>query len=380
MKENLGIKKINESRILEGIIRQEKISRSDLAKLTGLTKASISTITKRLIQDGLIIETGSGEASVQGGPKPIFLEFNPKSALALSFDLNVNGIKGTLAYLNGEAIATIPKKNCPISADTIVGLIETYAKELCANKPEGIPIIGMTIAIGGIVYQNKIIFTPYNDLNQIDLYEQLSHQYDFPIFIENGANLAALGEYVYAVKTQTLVNISIHNGIGAGIIINGHINEGEHGEAGEIGHSILYPKGKKCPCGNEGCLEQYASNTILYQIIAKQKNLDTVNASVVKKLYDENDPETISELENNAFLLGIAINNIMTVYDPEIILINSSIYRLMPSLLELVTKNLNSKFSENVQIKNGQLGEQAILLGGVALCCQKYLGIKDLKF
>lgn len=371
------IREQNESLILKGIIDHKNISRAELAVLTGLNKASVSSITKTLLDDGLIFETGIGNASTLGGRKPILLQFNPKAAVILSFDIGVDYLKGTLAYLDGEVVQSFQKKRIVVSAETVIPMLQQSIEKLTLTVD--ILIVGMCVAIHGVVNKNEIIFTPYYDLDTIDLYQELSQRYEFPVFIENEANLAALGEYVFSLGSKTLVSLSIHSGIGAGIVDSGILRKGHFGEAGEIGHSILYPNGKKCPCGNHGCLEQYASNSVLYENLAQTKQLDFVDSTIIQELMTADDQETISALVDNAFLLSIGINNILTIYDPEVVVINSSIYRNNPAMLSMINDHLTSRFARNVNIQNSRLGSRATLFGGIALCCQNFLNIKELK-
>ena len=371
------IREQNESLILKGIINHKNISRAELSTLTGLNKASVSSITKKLLGDGLIFETGIGSASIQGGRKPIMLQFNPKAATILSFDIGTDYLKGSLAYLDGTEIVSIQNKRITVDSKTVVPLLEQAIEKLTIKS--NVEIVGLCTAVHGIVNENSIVFTPYYDLDTINLYQELVERYDYPIFIENEANLASLGEYVFSLDSKTLVSISIHSGIGAGIVDHGVLCKGQYGEAGEIGHSILYPDGKKCPCGNHGCLEQYASNSVLYDTLAAVKNLNYVDSTIVKELSDAKDEETLHELKNNAFFLSVGINNIIAVYDPEVVVINSSVYRNNPELLSILESHLTSRVARKILIKNSTLGSQATIYGGIALCCQNFLNIKELK-
>ncbi|MHC5217826.1 ROK family protein [Enterococcus sp. LJL128] len=372
------IREQNESLILKGIIDHKNISRAELSSLTGLNKASVSSITKGLLDDGLIFETGIGSAGTQGGRKPIMLQFNPKVATALSFDIGIDYLKGTLAYLNGEEITFIEKKRLNVSAKTVIALLKETITAIQKENPKVCSaIIGMTIGIHGVVHNHQVIFTPYYDLDTIDLHKQLSKSFDFPIFIENEANLAALGEYAFSDSSESLVSLSIHSGVGGGVVNSGLVQKGHHGTAGEIGHSILFPDGKACPCGNNGCLEQYASNTVLYEQIAEKKQLDYVDSAVVQSLIDDSEIQT--RLEQNAFWLAVGINNTVALYDPEVVIINSSIYRKIPSLLTKVRDHLTSRFTKDIRVENSTLGSQAPLYGGIALCCQNFLNIQRLK-
>ncbi|WP_348921792.1 ROK family protein [Enterococcus rotai] len=120
-------------------------------------------------------------------------------------------------------------------------------------------------------------------------------------------------------------------------------------------------------------LEQYASNSVLYEHLASIKKLDYVDSTIIQELLSINDKETTPALVENTFLLSFGINNILTVYDPEVVIIHSSIYRNNSFLLSMITNHLTSRFVRNVQIQNSRFGSQGTLFGGIDLCCQVFL-------
>lgn len=374
------IREQNEAKILTVIIDKNEVSRAELSTLTGLNKASVSAITKKLIEDEFISETRIGDASNVGGRKPIMLTFNRQSALVIAFDLGYNYIEAMLAYIDGTIIDSIRKRRIDVSAENVVGQMKKIIDHFLSiqpNTPHG--IIGLTAAIHGQVHNNVIHFTPYYNLDKGNLWEELQAICDFPVFLENEANLAALGEYTFSSHYQNLVSISIHSGIGAGIVENGDLQVGYRGRAGEIGHSILYPHGKECPCGNLGCLEQYASNKATYQEYAKQEGLDYVNSDTLQQAFQEKNDHAIALLEKNAELLSIGINNIIMMYDPEIVVINSSIYRKIPEMIPFINAHIKNRFSKDVLIRNTFLEKSATLYGAFANSAQNFLNIKKLK-
>lgn len=376
-----SIREQNEAIILRQIIDNKRISRAELAKVTGLNKASVSAITKKLLDDDLVVETGLGNGSSIGGPKPILLAFNPHSATGISLDLGYNYLEASLAYLNGQEIEVISKKRLPLSAATVLPLLTQVITGLIAKEPGSTHgIVGITLAIHGLVYENKAIFTPYYDLDQIDLVSELSARFPYPVLIENEANLTALGEYTFSSNYDSLVSLSLHSGIGAGIVAGGQLEIGKHGKAGEIGHSILIPGGKICPCGNHGCLEQYASNKVVFDQIAEAKALSFVNAAIASSLYEHQDPQVLEIIEKSAYYLSIGINNIITLYDPEIVIINSSLYRAIPEMLTMVESHLNSHFAKKIAIQGSFLMEKATLSGALAVTSQNFLNVQKLKF
>lgn len=375
------IREHNEANILNTIIQSKEISRAELATTSGLNKASVSSITKKLLEEELIFETRIGNASNLGGRKPIMLSFNTKSATALSFDLGYDYIEAMITYMDGTIIETFRKKDFHVTAANVVSYVEEIANMLIAKSPSTPHgTIGMCLAIHGLVYQEEISFTPYYDLESINFLSELDSIFNFPIYLVNEANLAALGEYSFSSKYEHLVSISIHSGIGAGIVEEGKLLVGRNGKAGEIGHSILFPDGKECPCGNHGCIEQYASNKEIYEDFTLLKKLDFANSDTLTDYYQANDRETITFLEERMKYLSIGINNIIMLYDPEVVVLNSSICRKNPKLISVISEYLTSHFAKDIVIENTSLGEYSTLLGGVSTCIQSFLNIQQLKF
>lgn len=374
------IREQNEATVLRHVILHEEISRARLSSVTKLNKASVSSIIKKLIDDQLVFETGSGNSSNLGGRKPTLIAFNGKSATVLSIDLGVDYIEGMISYLDGSQIEITRKKGLAINSNNVLFELKELIDYFIKNQPDSFHgIIGLTIAFHGIVFENEIIFTPYYDLDTLNLYETLNNEYLFPVFFENEANLAALGEYTYSSESQKIVALSIHSGLGAGTVENGEIHLGEHGHGGELGHTVLYPNGKPCPCGNNGCIEQYVSNKALYEAIQTKEKLSKINSQIIKDLYYEENQIVKKALIENIELLSIGINNISMIYDPEVVIINSSIYQKIPELITSLNSQINNTYLSNLIIRNTTLEDKAILLGGIALASQNFLNIKNLK-
>lgn len=375
------IREHNEARILQEIITQKQISRADLASRIGLNKASVSAITKQLLDDGLITEIGIGDASQSGGRKPILLTFEPHCGVVIAVDLGANYAEGLLSYPDGEVIAVVERKRQPVTRDNACDLILTIVHELKHKLPHTRHgIVGLTVAIHGLVHEQRIGFAPYYDLTELPLAQELEEQLGYPVILQNEANLAALGEYTFASASDNLISISVHSGVGAGVVVNGQLDTGAHGQIGEIGHTILYPGGTPCPCGNHGCLEQYASNTVIYQEAAALTGREISNSDqLVAALEAQNEP-LAALLKEKARLLAIGINNLVMLQDPELVVINSSVYRKLPWLVDEVRASINSRFAHQVKIRNTRLADQAVLVGGIASTARQFLKVSDLQF
>lgn len=374
------IREQNEALVLQTIIENNGLSRAQIAKKTGLNKASVSSITASLIDSGLVEETGIGQAGKTGGRKPIFVNFCGKSGLVLSFDLGFNYISCAISYLDGTIIHHLKKPHL-LDKENIIHYIQKYSNDLLSNAPNTLHnVVGMTLAIHGIVVDNQIRFTPSYDLKGFPLKKELEKYFQFPIYLENEANLSALGEFTFSQSKENLISISIHSGIGAGIIQDKRLQTGAHGQAGEIGHTILYPKGKACNCSNLGCLEKYASNLVVYQEFSKYYNLKHANSDLIAQYYLRSDPFTQELIDQQIYHQAIGINNLIMLCDPQLVIINSSLYAKIPKLLDKLESEINSQFAQKVSLTISNLGDTATLYGGIATAVQQFLRIPDLTF
>ena len=375
------IREQNEAIVLTNIINNSEISRSAVSKSTGLNKASISEIVKKLMNDQLINETGIGNASSAGGRKPIMLQLNKLAGVSLGIDLGYDYVSSMLTYLNGEIVkekiitgTLITKEN---AIDIIKDIIESYTN-LATELPY--KIIGVTVAIHGIVFENNILFTPYYNLDKIDLFKELSNIIDIPIHLENEANLTALAESTFSSKKNNLVSVSIHSGIGAGIVMNGSLYCGLNGRSGEIGHMTLYPHGLDCPCGNHGCFEQYCSEKSIVNQFRFLKNDPSLSINDLVFSFEQNDEQSLALINTFIGNLSIGINNLIATYGPEIIYINSSLTRKIPGILTTVNNRLVTSFNKNTPLYESQLGTKASLFGATALSIKNFLRVEHLDF
>ena len=368
----------NEQLVLATLIEEKSISRAQISKMTGLNKASVSDIANKLIDNQFIHEVGSGESTTSGGRKPILLQLNKFSGLTLTIDLGYDYVSYLVTYLNGEVLK---KETLSIQVDksSCLEVIQHIYQEQRATAEESpYGITSLSIAVHGIVSDNRIIFTPYYDLDEIDLYGILSEKLSIPIHIENEANLSALAEKTFSTAVSNLVSISVHSGVGAGIIVNNELYHGRDGRSGEIGHTILYPNGKKCPCGNHGCLEQYSSQKAILAAFQEAKKDDQLTLYDLITAYSTSDTIANELIKNFALYLSIGINNVIASYGPEKIYLHSTLVTEIPELLPLIKQNILSSFSVPVPIESSTLKESGILLGGAALSIQEFFHLSSL--
>lgn len=367
------IREMNEKLVLKTIIQEGTISRADIAKQLKLNKTSVSSIMTDLIEKGLIIELGTGDS--KGGRKPIMVKFNQKAGYSLSFDVGPDYISSLLTYLDGSFVADnyTPTKSRSSDelCDKLKGFIEEYLKQIPSST---YGITGICIGLHGIVNENDLVFSPFYLLDCYKLKEELETKYKISVIIENEANLAALGEQRLQPAISNLVSLSIKYGIGAGVILNKSLYTGSDGHAGEIGHLIVSMNGRSCPCGNHGCLEQYASEHYILQAYQRYSNLENVNFMRFKQDYLEHKPMAKNVMSQFIQYMVVAVNNLITTFNPEIIIINCRITNQIDGIVDQIKEQLLYKGQGKIIIKASMLDHQATLLGGVHLNSVRFLG------
>lgn len=374
MDNKFNIRKYNTVEILNLLSNKPNISRAEISKLINLNKASVSEIINILIETDLIKEIGQGNSSSSGGKKPILLELNNKAGCALGIELGTDYVSFILTDLQKKLLIydyyeeKINKNNVVELIVKIINSIEDKLKEYKYN------LIGVTIAVHGRVCNDKILFTPYYDLDEIDLKYELSKLMpNLNFHLENEANLAAIGEFTNSIETlNNTIVINIHSGVGSGMIVNGKLYTGLNGSAGEIGHMIIVPNGKKCPCGNHGCFEQYCSMPALLDDFNSISDIKALTIKHFADLYKAKNKYAIDTISKNIELMSIGINNISNFLSPDSIFIYSEISYFIPEYLDLIKNNTNTVKGENLNILPCRLGNKSSLFGCINRCITNF--------
>lgn len=370
------IRDINTNLVLETIINHAAISRAATAKHLGLTKATVSAIVQDLINRKLVLEIGSDDTSL--GRKPILLSLNRKAGYVICIDIGVDTLSALVSDLTGEDHSLKQIKTPKNSSNLIHVLIQLVeSMKLPQDTPYG--LVGITLGIHGVTMNNQISFAPYYNLSGTNLAEGLEQHFGAPVYLENEANLSVIGEKTFQYDYANIANISVHSGIGLGIIINHQLYTGYNGRAGEFGHTIIEIDGRQCPCGNRGCLEQYVSERVLLKEFANKKNLSEISFDQFRIYYENKDPDAVTIMDQFIKYMSVGINNILNAYNPDIVVINSSFTIVFPQVMDQIEHALKSKMNSYISIVPSVLLDTSILLGGICVAIRGFLGVENLK-
>lgn len=375
------IKKINRSLILQKIIEHRFISRAELSKITGLNKATISVQVADLLEEKLVRETQQEHNSV--GRRPIMLSINGNAGYVLGIDLDYKKVRYRIADLQGNMIETeiykLETENYEEIVQILIKQIKTF-KNRYSQCDYG--LIQTIIGVHGTVNNDySILFVPRFEWRNKNLKADLEDALDISILIENTANLSVYAERVYHHHhSNNLLSITLSSGIGAGIMNNGKLVKGYDGYAGEIGHMIISPYGKKCKCGNHGCWELYAAEPVIFSSLMEKLDLPSLTYHDLKQLINENDTITCEEMKKFISSVSIGLNNMINFYNPETLVLNSEVLHLYPNVVEEIKKNLHSSVSVYKKIELSELGVYASVQGACALAIQNFLDVQEVIF
>ncbi len=380
----------NNRLILKTIYDNRQISRADIARLTGLTRTTVSDVVSELMQEGLVAEVAVGPSA--GGKPPILLSVVDDSRYLIGIDLANSEFRGAIVNLRGQVkhhvSLPVDERDGDAALEMVYQLIDSLLTE------DG--ILGIGIGTPGLMDARRGVVRYAVNLNWRDLPlgELLEQRYKLPVYIANDSQAAALAEYTFggSKEASSLVVIKVGRGIGAGIVLNGQLYYGDTFGAGEIGHVAVVENGEVCRCGNRGCLETVASSramiqraqaavrrngaSILRQIVAAPEEITT---EALLKAYEQGDEDVQAIITQVGGYLGAAVANLVGILNVQRIVIAGSAARFGDGLIgparERVNTNALPALAAMTSIEASSLGTDIVILGAAALLLSNEMGL-----
>ncbi len=383
------IKQVNAGRVYKLIDLNGPISRIDLSKVSELAPASITKITRELIDAHLIHETTVQEAISRGRPA-IGLQTDNEGWQFLSARLGRGYLVIALHEHGGSVLIDTKIDIHEIEQDDVLARLlheieeffETYADQLDRVTSIAVTLPGLVNSEQGIVLQ-----MPHYNVKNLPLGPEIYAATGLPVFIANDTHAWALAEKLFgnAKENDSSVLISIHHGVGAGIVLDGRVLQGRHGNIGELGHIQIDPQGKRCHCGNRGCLETLASSKAIREEVSRRIELGEETSIDPSSISIENicsaaagDPLAVEVIENLGRYLGAAIAIVVNLFNPEKILIGGVINRaksvLYPAIEACVKQQCIPVYHQNLEIVESRFYKQATMPGAALIKQAMYDG------
>jgi predicted NBD/HSP70 family sugar kinase len=375
-----SLRGLNRGRVITALREVGVGSRADIARRTGLSRSTVSTIVGQLLDDGLVVNH-EGEAPVGpttgAGRPPTLIALAPTAGAAVGIDFGKRHLAVAVADLSHAILAETwseMEEDYP-AARGLDAAAELVRKLLRQARTPRERVLGVGMGLPGPIHMatgtvgSSAILPGWVGVRGA---EEMQSRLSLPVRVENDANLGALAELTWGAGRDCshLAYLKVSNGIGAGMILEGRLFRGAGGTAGEIGHTILDETGDICRCGNRGCLETYAAGPAIVDLLSRSLGEELTLEAVLARAAD-GDAGCRRAIADAGRHVGTAAANLCNVFNPQRIVVGGSIGAAGDVVLEPMREAVNryaiATAAQDVEIVPGELGDRAELLGAVAL-------------
>lgn len=376
------MREVNRSIVLDIIRRGGKVSRTDLAKRSALTKPTVSAIVDDLLARGIVQEVGFGKTVATGGRRARLLEFNDASAAYLGLRFGVHTTSLAVADARGEVRAI--KETPTIAGDPHAAVRSALLLLDSALQEAGLPrerLESIGVAVPGMVdtRSGTVALAPNLGWSDVPIRALLQQALDLPVVVHNVTNSGAIAEgRVGAAKgARSYVWVYVGHGVGAGIVIDGQLFSGTRGFSGEIGHCPIIEDGPLCSCGLRGCLETLASGKAIEGIAAEAARGSEptrlssypapFDAAVVLEAARAGDAVAQRILRGVGEHLGVGLSYLINVLDPELVVLGGRVMEAADFILQGARSSVarHTLHGSKIEVVASTLGDRAGLIGSV---------------
>jgi glucokinase-like ROK family protein len=375
-----SLRALNRGRVIDALRERGTASRAEIARVTGLSRSTVSSIVSDLIEDGLLSEqpeaTGvaHGEA---GGRPPVLLSLNPSAGLAVGVDFGHTHLRVAVSDLSHEVLAESRRElDTDHSAEEgLKAAADLVDKVLKKAKVGGHHVLGVGMGLPGPINRatgtvgSSSILPGWVGINAA---AEMERRLGVPVHVENDANLGALAEFVWGAGRghSDVVYIKLSSGVGAGLLFSGTLHEGAGGTAGEIGHTPAQQGTAICRCGSRGCLETVASARAIAEQLATSRG-EPVSTEELLELIEQGDPAAGRLVGEAGREIGVAVAGLCNLVNPDCVIIGGDLSvageLVTTPVLESIRRYAITSAAEQVKVLPGVLGKRAELLGALAL-------------
>ena len=330
-------REINRRIVLNLVRSHQPISRADVARLMSVSRGAVTLIVNDLIANKLVFEGATGEAV--RGRKPKFIYINARRRTVVAADIRASETFVMLADLLGKPLTGVASFPTPRDPKRVVSTLASHIKRLLADHAEAGTCEGIGVVVPGMVEHvtMRVLHAPTLGWRNVDLREPLAAATGLRVQIENSGRACALAQ-MWAMggagaSDGDVVFVSVADGIGVGVIMNGELLRGRHNIAGEFGHVALSLDGPRCSCGSNGCWEAYISNrATLARYFGRPAHEGPQDAHrrhfTVEDLIARargGDAKAIAAIEATARYLGLGLASVINALDPACVYVGGEI-------------------------------------------------------
>lgn len=387
----------NLSAILLMLLHQSGISRVQLAQNLKVSTATVTNLVNELVKLELVIEDGLVKTDEpQVGRPQRALRLIPEARHAVGIHIDVGTVHIALVDLQARPVAMSSfVHDVARPWEEVLQEASWQVTELIENS--GINpafVVGVGVAASGLVhFQNGVnVFAPNLNWHNVPIRDHLSETLKLPVVVDNNARAMALAESLFGAGqgVNALAFIYARMGVGAGLVMNGQLYRGAAAGAGEIGHTtVVFDGGEMCHCGNTGCLETLISEPVIVHL-ARQlaahnpdgilaKALSVPEYSMLERIFNavqSGDLATRHMLEERAGYMGVALANLVNIFNPDLIILGG-IFRqeksvLLPVVETVLRRRAFANLGEQVRVQTTTFGDRAGMIGAAALALDHF--------
>lgn len=322
---------VNTSLVINLVKTAGQLSRADLARESNLSPATISAIVGRLVGTGVLSEVAVGQSS--GGRPPVLLSLNPRAAHVVGIKLKESGLTTVVTDLNAEPLVSFETELSLVGepAAAIAAIDDAFKRALREAGISRKKVLGVGIGLPGVVDPGEGI-VHYSEIlrwREVALEGPLRHILKTPVWVDNDVNTVAVADKWFGggLGARDFITVTVGRGIGLGIVVGGVVYRGAIGGAGEFGHITVAARGPLCQCGRIGCLETFAAEPAI-RAAAGEFLGRTVEVDEVVALADSGNASMRRMLADAGEVLGKALANLITILNPERLIVSGEGVRL----------------------------------------------------
>jgi predicted NBD/HSP70 family sugar kinase len=363
----------NQQRVIEALVKVGASTQADLARLTGLSTATISNIVSQMAKSGLASLT----PTTSSGRRAVLVRLvsgNETIAAGIGFGrrhLRVVLVRSDYTIVAEESIVLPPRYDPRLGFD--------LASALLAELMERTGIVtaalsGVGVGIPGAIdgrYDMPVIGTVWAEWAFVDVMGELKQRLGIPVVLDNDANLGSMAETIWGPfrRATNLVFLKVGSGIGAGLILNGQSFRGATGVTGELGHVQVVADGAVCRCGNRGCLEAEASVSAMLERLRTVTAIESTEQLVAAAL--AGDVTVRRVIEDAGRMIGHVLGDLASILSPEVIVVGGPLAPLGSIFIDPIAQSFSRQvlpvIQESTMLVASTLGDRGDALGAAAM-------------
>ncbi len=318
------IRELNRTAVLSLIGREGPIARVELARRLGLSRATLTAVTRGLLDQGLIEIVEQRKSRV--GRPPVLLGLVATAAHAVGLKLAPDRVVGVRVNLDGVVLERFEDDFDPAPPDAVDLLAARVRGWLQRPRSDASTLLGVGVGVPGVVEAGRsgVVRSPMLGWEETPLAELLEARLGVPVLVDNDVNTLAVAERLYGRgrSVDHFVTVTIGRGVGLGIVVRGEVYRGMAGGAGEFGHVTVDPGGPRCECGKRGCLEAFVAEPALVARGRKERLLrGDEGAAALRTLADEGDERARAIYADAGIRLGRAVAGLVNILSPELVIL-----------------------------------------------------------